>query len=232
MQAKSYSINSVDIRVQLNRDGSADVTETRTYNFDGSFSWADEWILLTARCRSCTNYQISNVVLKEGDREYVESLGRPGTYFITQTPDKFYIKWYYQAQNQQKTFTLSYTINNAITNHADISEFYWQLIGDEWSKGTGLVNAEVFLAEEAPDSQIWAFGHGPSNGKINIVSSNQVNFSARNLPARKFFEIRILFPRLVGAAHAQAGRETLKKILKEEEGFIKAKRYSKALGPL
>jgi len=39
--AKDYSIESADIQVQLNLDGSADITETRTYDFDGSFSWAE-----------------------------------------------------------------------------------------------------------------------------------------------------------------------------------------------
>ena len=42
--AKDYSIKSADFVVQINKDGSASVTEKREYVFDGSFSWADMWI--------------------------------------------------------------------------------------------------------------------------------------------------------------------------------------------
>ena len=35
---------SVKIDAQVNSDGSVDVVEQRTYDFDGSFSWATMWI--------------------------------------------------------------------------------------------------------------------------------------------------------------------------------------------
>ncbi|PIU03309.1 hypothetical protein COT44_03740 [Candidatus Shapirobacteria bacterium CG08_land_8_20_14_0_20_39_18] len=47
--AKDYSILSADFQVQLDSDGSADVIEKRTYNFNGSYSWVDEWIPLKSR---------------------------------------------------------------------------------------------------------------------------------------------------------------------------------------
>jgi len=49
--AKDYSIKTADFKVQLQEDGSAEVTETRTYYFDGSYSWADEWIDLSSKCK-------------------------------------------------------------------------------------------------------------------------------------------------------------------------------------
>ena len=52
--AKDYSILSADFKVQLNLDGSAGVTETRAYYFDGSFSWIDQTINLN------TKYKIQN----------------------------------------------------------------------------------------------------------------------------------------------------------------------------
>lgn len=36
-EAKSYTIDSVDITAQVKNDGSMAVTETREYSFDGSF---------------------------------------------------------------------------------------------------------------------------------------------------------------------------------------------------
>jgi len=138
--AKDYTIPSADFVVQINPDGSANVTETRTYSFDGNFTWADEWIYPKGST-------ISNITLQGGQ--------------LTQdiTSGKVYLKWYYQASSEIKTFTLRYKIDHAVINHQDISEFYWQLIGGEWTKGTGKVNAKVLLPYPVTDNQIYAFGH-------------------------------------------------------------------------
>ena len=221
--AKDYSITNADFVVQLNSDGSADVTEARTYKFDGSFTWADEWILLTAKCDGCRNYTVGNFGMWEGNEQYqtVGHVGNElsGTYGTTVTSDKFYIKWNYNAYNEKKTFTLKYTIGNAITNHPDISEFYWQLIGDQWDKGTGNVTAKVYLPGQMPSDRLWGFGHGPLNGKVSIPNNIQVDFSASNLPAKQFFEVRVLFKKLDGALFAQTGSSNLNKILAEEKTF-------------
>ena len=143
VSAKDYSITSADFTVQINSDGSADVTEVRTYNFDGSYTWADEWIPLSIKQKTVSNkqlenYRIENFSMKDENAEFLPSAGgTTNTYQISATPDKFYVKWYYQATNTTRTFTLNYKIVNAVTNQTDISEFYWQLIGDQWTKRTG-----------------------------------------------------------------------------------------------
>ncbi len=200
VQAKDYSIQSVDFIVQINKDGSASVTEKRTYNFDGSFTWADEWI-------PTKSYKLKDIKLIGADS------------FTTEvTEDKTYIKWFYNASNETNTFTLYYTILDAVTNHSDISEFYWQLIGDEWEKGVENVTAKVLLYEDAKDNIIYGFGHGPLNGVVSIPNSKEVNFSATDLPPKKMFEVRTLFPKgtLVGG---RAGSLSLEDILNEEKEF-------------
>ena len=42
--AKSYSITSDQFTIQINADKSITVNEALTYDFDGSFSWAEMWI--------------------------------------------------------------------------------------------------------------------------------------------------------------------------------------------
>jgi len=215
--AKDYSILSADFKVQLNLDGSAGVTETRAYYFDGSFSWIDQTINLNTKYK----IQNTNFELWEGLQKYLQSdSGQPGTYQLTITPEKLYLKAYYQANFESKTFTLKYKIENAIINHDDIAEFYWQLIGGEWSKPHQKVTAEVILPLPAPDDQIWAFGHGPLNGRVSIPDNQRAVFSADNLPINKFFEVRVLFPKLENAVFAQTGNKTLAGILDEEKKDI------------
>ena len=223
--AKDYSISKVEIEVNLQKDGSALVKEIRTYNFDGSFSWADEWINLKAKCSGCKNYLISDFSLEDEKDSYVRnSSNLPHSYSLEELKDRFYVKWFYSATNESKTFTLKYKIQNAVTNHKDIAEFYWQLVGDEWPKASSEVRARVFLPSEAPNDKIWAFGHGPSDGKINIVSSREVDFYATNLAPKTFFEVRILFPKLENAPFVQNSNLTLESILKEEKNFASQKK--------
>lgn len=54
--AKDYSFPQVNFQVQINKDGSFDVQEKRTYTFTGEFSWADMWLPL--------EIQSSNVKVK------------------------------------------------------------------------------------------------------------------------------------------------------------------------
>jgi len=119
---------------------------------------------------------------------------------------RYYIKWFYDAANTSKTFTIKYTIDNAVLVHKDIVEFYWKLIGDEWDKGVSFVEAKIYLPEGGFDNSsdeekgkenIHGFGHGSLNGKVDILSKNQINFSAQNLPSKQFFEVRALFDRVI-----------------------------------
>src|SRR4030043_568131 len=87
--AKDYSIKSADFTVQINSDGSADITEVRNYSFDGSYTWADEWIPLGSKCKSgegeaCVDYKIVNFTLSEGRTLYEEDItATAGNYFTT-----------------------------------------------------------------------------------------------------------------------------------------------------
>src|SRR3990167_4973825 len=81
--AKDYSIPSADFEVRINPDGSVNITETRTYSFDGSFSWADEWIILKK------DYKISNFEVWEGEKKYtLDDSELPYTYEFTPSPDR------------------------------------------------------------------------------------------------------------------------------------------------
>jgi uncharacterized membrane protein len=204
ISAKSYSIQRADFVVKISKSGDANVTENRTYNFSGSYSWADMWI------NTGNNYAISNIEIRDenGPLRFDES----------DSPDKVYIKWYYTALDQVKAFTLTYTIKNAVTDHPDIREFYWQLIGDQWTEGTGEVTARVLLPSAVDGTQIRGYGHGPLNGKVTIPDNQEVDFSAASLPSKKMFEVRVLFP-LTGLPMARQSGQTLAQILDEEKGF-------------
>ncbi|MCX7928703.1 MAG: DUF2207 domain-containing protein [Patescibacteria group bacterium] len=132
--AKDYSIKNTNIEIKLLPDGSARFSETRTYHFNGSFSRAEQWIPLTPRCQNCVIYKIKDISFRNESQIYsLDRSNNPNT-FYDKIGENFHIKWRYSAHNTAKTFTPNYTIENAITNHLDISEFYWQAIGNKWGE--------------------------------------------------------------------------------------------------
>ena len=193
--AKDYSFPKVSFEVWLKPNGSAVVEEERTYKLDGSFSFAFLYINKSQRLDvSGQMFNIEDVKVRDEGRWYEQSESESaGSYFVRDEGSRYYVKWFYDAADTTKTFTISYTINNAVLAHKDIAEFYWKLVGDEWDKGIGFVEAKIYLPEggfenssggENGTENIHGFGHGTLNGKVDILSKSQVNFSAQNLPSK------------------------------------------------
>jgi hypothetical protein len=58
LKAKNYEIENVHIFAQINKDGSVNIREERTYNFHGSFSWAN-YILSKKKISGVENFTVS-----------------------------------------------------------------------------------------------------------------------------------------------------------------------------
>ena len=127
--AKDYYFPKVEGNYSLNKDGSVNVLERRTYSFDGDFSWAEIKIPLTV---SKKGYKYS-ARIEDFQVSEAENILYKGT---NQTGGVFTARWTYSAYNENRTFDISYKLKNAIGGGKDFSEFYWQIIGDEWEKRT------------------------------------------------------------------------------------------------
>ncbi len=134
-------------------DGSAIVEEKRTYKFDGDFHFAYLYINKDSGNYKNKNYEFSNFYIADEQNSYsMSDSENEGTFFVRDEGSRYYIKWFYDAANTSKTFTIKYTIENAVLVHKDIAEFYWKLIGDEWDKGVSFVEAKIYLPEGGFDN--------------------------------------------------------------------------------
>ena len=105
VSAKSYSLDRLTVRSRVERDGSLWIDETRTYTFDGSYSWADFRLPLD-RVGSVSEFSLS-----EGDRVFQPRLsGEPGTYVLESSPSEMYVKWHFTAEDETRSFRLRYRI--------------------------------------------------------------------------------------------------------------------------
>ncbi|MGZ7065568.1 MAG: DUF2207 domain-containing protein, partial [Candidatus Aminicenantales bacterium] len=214
-ETKNYYFPEVRVEIAIQKDGSFLVDEYRTYEFQGRFSWADIRIPLAARRiggthgASLTDFSVSD---ETGTVLRVESSVNRG-YFSA--------KWFYTARNERRTFRIHYKVGSGIISYPDVTELYWQVIGDAWERPTRKVSIEVRLPaplQSKGDLKVW--GHGPLTGWAEVVNERTALFSAVNVPSRQYVEIRVVWPTGLVSGVPSSGA-TLASIKEEEAGFVR-----------
>ena len=218
--AKSYSIDEVAITNTVNRDGSMNVEEARRYNFSGSYSYAYEYI--NKKGQRNEPYLIDSFEVCETDFCYKQTEGNTGeveTFYVADEGSRYYVKWYYSATDQIKNFRIDYRVSNAVALNPDNAEIYWQAIGKDWDISQSNIKVIYNLPMGFDGNQIKAWGHGPLNGKVSIVSASEVDFESSSLNPGTFFENRLLLPKNMFTG-GMNGLQTIAVITAEEDKFI------------
>ncbi|MGE5674388.1 MAG: DUF2207 family protein [Mycobacterium leprae] len=214
VSAKSYTIPAVAIAVTVQPDGSLLVVEDRTFEYTGAFSWVEQSIRLT------NIEEIAVAEVRDGARlPYSnDAPGYAGSYAVRQEAGKSIVRWYFAAQDERRTFELSYRVPDAVRIHTDTAELYWQFIGDQWTVGTGQAEVWVDLPEGAGTDELHAWVHGPQNSTVSMLSGSELHWQATSLAPGTMLEGRVTFPlRLVPEGRRQTGAPGLSAILAEEQ---------------
>lgn len=200
--AKSYSFSSVRVDYTVQPDGSFLVRERRTYDFDGSFHRA---FLTIPRGR----YDISGVRVAERGLPYrFDASGRElsGTYIFTRGSE-YEIRWFYDAVDERRTFTIEYRVSGAVVAYEDVAELYWKFIGPAWDVPSNDVRAVVHLPAGAGPGEVRAWGHGPLEGRVEIADPQTIVWAVGHAEPHTFVEGRVTFPpRLVPGARRGVAR--------------------------
>lgn len=234
---KSFKISSVDILIWLKSDGSALVREERKYNFTGKYTYAYQYfnkkggrgeksgrqeVYLLNNFNVCEVKGYHKTCYQKLDQEEINEAdknSKPSTFYFKEKKDSYYLKWFYQAENESKVFLITYEIKNALTLHEDIAEFYWELIGKNWETFQDNISIRIFLPQGIPEDKIQAWAHGPLEGKIMINSPKEVSLNLERINPGQSIKVRILLPKenFWGGAKGELNKE---KILAQEEGFV------------
>jgi uncharacterized membrane protein len=212
--AKSYKITKIDIYAKIQTDGSMQIQETRTYQFKGSFSWADYQLPLQGIG------QVQYFSLKDDFQDYTQSSDQsPRSYYIQQDDQNFYVRWFYEARNESKTFTLNYTVTDAVTCYQDVTEFYYKFIGSGNTKEIDEVTVMIQLPDEATFPEVRSWAHGPLWGDVEF-NNGRIVMAVNSLPARQYWEARVTFPTDWITEEVQiVQQEKLPIILQEEDNW-------------
>lgn len=216
-EARSIEIVEVEIHAEVLPEGDLKITEHRTFDFKGQFSGIEQ----TIDFAGIGLY--SEIYILEGNTyyQYVEDFptSEPGTYSIKVFgADYFAVDWSFSALNEKRTFTLQYIAKDAIIAHNDVAELYYVFIGDGWDVPTAKATVTLTLPGDTLETELYAWGHGPYHGEVDIVDSRTVTWTISPLPAETYLDGRVIFPlRLVPNAQDLSGKEALPAILAEEK---------------
>jgi uncharacterized membrane protein len=205
---KSYVFPRVEIDATVRPDGSLDVVERRTFDFDGDFREAFFTV-------AWPEAQIEGFTVTESGRPVPV---RVEPRFATEIE----ATWPLAGEDDVRTFTISYRARCAVDVWADTAHLLWMFIGTGWDVETEEASIRVHLpgfatntgrltrpqeacpvqppagevrARPLADGETKAWGHGPLGGQVHLPDPETVTLDISNLAPFAFVEGSILFPK-------------------------------------
>ena len=213
-EAKSYAIPKVDIRAQLESDGSLHVVEQREFSFDGDYSrmkWSFSQLPSNAsvKVNSVRLVKLDESGNPTGDVSALPSISfdlkwrddesagpGSGSYSLDDPKNSVYV--FFPEKPSNTVVELDYTIANMAQAYDDVSEIYWQYLSS-WEVTSQ--NVSVTLELPVPNGtvvtageNVRAWGHGPAGGDVEINSDGSITAKVDAVKSGEYAELRVLVP--------------------------------------
>lgn len=105
------------------------------------------------------------------------------------------IGWYMPAiAKGVRTFSFTYTVKNLIDVHKDTAVLYNFFIPKKFSLPIADLSCTMTFPDGGDKSALRAWLHSDAKGNLTIDSSNQVSFTAKEIPAETSVEVRLCMP--------------------------------------
>ncbi|WP_138429285.1 DUF2207 domain-containing protein [Fodinibius saliphilus] len=187
--SKEYEIPHIESVVTINSDGTVQITEHLTYEFDGDFSWA-EYELPRRGFTDITDIRIS-----ENGHHYInENSGAPGSFSVDKNDKSIILKWFYDAEDEQRTFTISYTLKGALTVGPEWAQFFWNFLSDDRDKSTDQLIAKILLPQKTTLDSLYVWSRGPKDQLVLQKSTGSYKATATDVDDNDFAKVRTVFP--------------------------------------
>ena len=206
----SYRIDDLRIRAEIKKDGSVLVTEQVLYSADKI-----NGILYNVDVKGYGELKNLNVFYEENGKfiPAVKQRGsQRGSYTVSEDDGLYKIKLYYPLRNEREYFAVRYILPQGVTVYKDIAQFNRKMVGKNWEKSIKNVQVTVELPEEISKEKIYAFGHGPLTGNVEILNGREIKYTLENYYPGEFLETNILFPK-------ELVSEINKKYIKNKNAF-------------
>ena len=216
-QTKTFDWTNWDIDMVLQPDGSMEVTETQTLDFQGApFTFGFRSIPVGSRGN---NDGISNISVREGDQGFRESSSNaPGTFEVINDGGETRINWYFEPALGEHTYTFAYTVHGAVRSGAaeegSGDQIFWTVIPSDHPATVNRSRATITLPEGiAPQRLIDTNEHlvaayfnevATDSVLITVSEDERVITYEANVPLTpgNSFDVRVQFPTGLLAAAA------------------------------
>ncbi|MCH8487715.1 MAG: DUF2207 domain-containing protein [Candidatus Cyclonatronum sp.] len=227
--AKDYEIPALRIVAEIRPSGEVFITEERTFRFEGSYSWFEQDI------RKLGFREIREIEVREGGQQFrFEDSNEPGTYSIRDGNRVVTIRTNFSAQDESRTFTLSYILEGALASDGEWAEFYWAFLGSDWDRAHQNIEIEIVLPEGLSADELIAWPETRAQNAQLSTESNRVLFTAERNRGDRALRIRTFFPeRLVeNTVPSEATLNPFVIMQEREEAELRKARMSAFLIPL
>lgn len=189
----AYEIESLDIVANIERDGSLEVEERVIYDI-GKING----ILYNIDALGYGKFTDLQVFY-EDDGEFKQARNNTapseGNFTVSVDDGLYKIKLYAPSQNERKEFIFRYNLTRGVTVYRDIAQLNRKMVGKDWQNSIGNISVTVNLPENVKKDDIYAFGHGPLTGNIEILGGKSVRYTLNNYRPGEFLEVNLLFPK-------------------------------------
>ena len=193
-------LDNLTYDVKLNKDGTADITETWDVYIYDTNTMFKTFELNATKFGNITNVKVKEI-LKNGEENefkktdtYAYHLEKGSYYGLKTDEDTFEIAWGVSVETSaNRVYEISYTVTDAVKKYEDCSEFYWQFIGNTNAIPADHVAGTIKLPSPVSNKEnlrVWA--HGPLNGEIQIIDNETVSFEVDYLSEETMVEARIV----------------------------------------
>lgn len=188
-----YEIERLDIVANIERDGSLEVEERVIYDI-GEING----ILYNIDALGYGKFTDLQIFY-EDDGEFKQARNNTapseGNFTVSVDDGLYKIKLYAPSQNERKEFIFRYNLTRGVTVYRDIAQLNRKMVGKEWQNSIGNISVTVYLPESVKKDDIYAFGHGPLTGNIEILDGKSVRYTLNNYRPGEFLEVNLLFPK-------------------------------------
>lgn len=225
---QGYQISQYDIKVNIFKDGSLDITEIVDFTFLGNSNNAvllidkqeEEEIEIKAVYTYYKNEWIEFEKLAEG--EWGANVFN-GTYSEIQEGNLVRLKVYGVFTKQQAKILVRYSVKNAIKRYNDIAVYDRNHVQRYWEGYISNLAIEIHLPGAIESNKVKSYLHGVLIGEKQVTDSGIVYYTIPNTVPGEYVEARVVFPQyLVGNAAKTSSEKYLQTILEEEKEYLES----------
>lgn len=188
-----YEIERLDIVANIERDGSLEVEERVIYDI-GKING----ILYNIDALGYGKFTDLQIFY-EDDGEFKQARNNTapseGNFTVSVDDGLYKIKLYAPSQNERKEFIFRYNLTRGVTVYRDIAQLNRKMVEKDWQNSIGNISVTVNLPENVKKDDIYAFGHGPLTGNIEILDGKSVRYTLNDYRPGEFLEVNLLFPK-------------------------------------